>query len=408
MKTIFLFPLIRFIISVNAYQNNLSLTNTHDETAQKVVDAFICKNNRSWCTTSNYQKNEEPWKFRHFSNSVLPFNYQFIFNIVEIEEINDITQTISINFYFRITWKEPRLIIDQNHSEWQISDRNSGALSYQSDILDILWTPDLEISRLKEFEAQHILDEMSGVEIFKSQHIRYNAKVGAKFSCKMYFDRYPLDYHRCTFRIGSYLYTDKVINCSAEFTTKPQHQRSLQYHIDFLQLAPEDGYLEVQENRFSMCGFAINLHRNRIQIFFQVYLTCILFVVVSWASFTIDPEVVPGRMGLLVTTFLVLINIFNGAQLNAPVTSFLNAIDIYILGCIGHVFLVLCEYVIVLSKNKFPGVWKRKTIRPQRNNRRTMTWPKGNLSKHTHDSNSLILFPLIFIMFNVIYWIMFY
>jgi hypothetical protein len=39
-----------------------------------------------------------------------------------------------------------------------------------------------------------------------------------------------------------------------------------------------------------------------------------MFVVVSWVSFLIKPEVVPGRMALLVTLFLVLINIFNSVR----------------------------------------------------------------------------------------------
>ena len=41
-----------------------------------------------------------------------------------------------------------------------------------------------------------------------------------------------------------------------------------------------------------------------------------MFVVTSWVSFLIKPEVVPGRMGLLVTLFLVLINIFNSVRLD--------------------------------------------------------------------------------------------
>ena len=41
-----------------------------------------------------------------------------------------------------------------------------------------------------------------------------------------------------------------------------------------------------------------------------------MFVVVSWVSFLIKPEVVPGRMALLVTLFLVLINIFNSVRLD--------------------------------------------------------------------------------------------
>ena len=47
---------------------------------------------------------------------------------------------------------------------------------------------------------------------------------------------------------------------------------------------------------------------------FQVYLPSFMFVIVSWVSFLIKPEVVPGRMGLLVTLFLVLINIFNSVR----------------------------------------------------------------------------------------------
>ena len=47
----------------------------------------------------------------------------------------------------------------------------------------------------------------------------------------------------------------------------------------------------------------------------QVYLPSAMFVVVSWVSFLVKPEVVPGRMAMLVTLFLVLINIFNSVRL---------------------------------------------------------------------------------------------
>ena len=47
-----------------------------------------------------------------------------------------------------------------------------------------------------------------------------------------------------------------------------------------------------------------------------MYLPSFMFVVTSWVSFLIKPEVVPGRMALLVTLFLVLINIFNSVRLD--------------------------------------------------------------------------------------------
>ena len=53
------------------------------------------------------------------------------------------------------------------------------------------------------------------------------------------------------------------------------------------------------------------------------FLSCIsqttgLFVVVSWISFVVPPDVIPGRMGLLITLFLVLVNIFNSVTTNTP------------------------------------------------------------------------------------------
>ena len=48
---------------------------------------------------------------------------------------------------------------------------------------------------------------------------------------------------------------------------------------------------------------------------------------VSWVSFLIPPEIVPGRMTLLVTIFLVLINIFNNVTSNSPNVEGLTAIS---------------------------------------------------------------------------------
>ena len=43
-----------------------------------------------------------------------------------------------------------------------------------------------------------------------------------------------------------------------------------------------------------------------------------LFVVVSWISFVVPPDIIPGRMALLITLFLVLVNIFNNITTNTP------------------------------------------------------------------------------------------
>ena len=67
-----------------------------------------------------------------------------------------------------------------------------------------------------------------------------------------------------------------------------------------------------------MAGFELTLSRKMMHYIVTCYLPSGMFVVVSWISFLVPPDIVPGRMALLVTVFLVLINIFNTITTNIP------------------------------------------------------------------------------------------
>ncbi len=59
--------------------------------------------------------------------------------------------------------------------------------------------------------------------------------------------------------------------------------------------------------------------------------------------------IISGRMALLVTLFLVLVNIFNSVTANAPKAEGLTAVETWVVMCILHVFCVLAEYAIILK-----------------------------------------------------------
>ena len=61
-------------------------------------------------------------------------------------------------------------------------------------------------------------------------------------------------------------------------------------------------------------------------------------MVVSWISFVVPPDEIPGRMALLITLFLVLVNIFNTVTTNTPKAEGLTAIEIWMLSCLLFVF----------------------------------------------------------------------
>ena len=66
-----------------------------------------------------------------------------------------------------------------------------------------------------------------------------------------------------------------------------------------------------------------------------------------------------GRMALLVTLFLVLVNIFNTVTTNTPKAEGLTAIEAWMLSCILFVFATLIEYACLLfskDTNEMPEI----------------------------------------------------
>ena len=75
-----------------------------------------------------------------------------------------------------------------------------------------------------------------------------------------------------------------------------------------------EGYIS---NNTSIFGIRIKFERNSKGtngILINYHLMCATLVMVSAINFLVDPKVVPGRAGLLVTLFLVLANFFSDAQ----------------------------------------------------------------------------------------------
>ncbi|XP_023330425.1 gamma-aminobutyric acid receptor subunit alpha-2-like [Eurytemora carolleeae] len=130
----------------------------------------------------------------------------------------------------------------------------------------------------------------------------------------MNFDDYPLDAHTCQFQVGSYYDTYETVTCNSHFIYDAERQRSLQHFIQIEDIPEKYRSVRLPSGEYAACGFQVRLQRKKMQYIVQVYLPTSLFVIVSWVSFLIKPEVVPGRMALLVTLFLVLINIFNSVR----------------------------------------------------------------------------------------------
>ena len=93
---------------------------------------------------------------------------------------------------------------------------------------------------------------------------------------------------------------------------------------------------------------------------------------------------------------------------------FLNAVDLYLVVCIGTVFLALFEYALVLLKEKCRS--DDKSLRPLNKTNASRlnsgeqakaevieAWPAKPPAMNRLDVLSLVLFPAFFTVFNVFY-----
>ena len=385
-----------------------------------------------WCFPVEYDNEVEPWKYRHLINFDLPWYYNFEYDISDIQEVNDKEQTITLDMYWSIYWREPRLKIDLNTSHWRNESRLiKGAVSINIPMTDLeqFWIPDSEIYGVKSFTSEVVLKPAASFRLTSEKVLRYIARAHIIISCQMNFKDYPFDTQECLFRQGSFYNPIDIVDCTSKTTHRFNMQRDLQYRIHVLEL-PSKYHTVVfdQMGNWSTCGFKIVLERKKTQTFFQVYFTSTLLVFASFVSFIVNPDVVPGRMGLLVTVLLVLINIFISVKSNSPSSSgFLNALDIFLVVCIVEVFIALSEYALVLflclkqtkiRRLKSPNPKQLSVDPPRRtpsnlNTRNTVEtngWTDNilNFKPDNHpnklDQISLIVFPASFVMFNLVYY----
>merc|ERR1719290_511176 len=202
------------------------------------------------------------------------------------------------------------------------------------------------------------------------------------------------------------------------YASKKSNSIALDYEITIEALSDEDRVLDYGGlGNFSLSGFEMVLTRYVSTYIITYYLPSGLFVIVSWISFLIPMDVIPGRMALLVTLFLVLVNIFNNVTTNTPKAEGLTAIEAWMLACILFVFGALVEYAAILFKKQryvsgqhkvnlkiickenFKYEVQEKSPANQAVSMQQLTEEYWRIDKFF-----LKLFPTCFILFNLTYW----
>ncbi|XP_050434859.1 glycine receptor subunit alphaZ1-like [Adelges cooleyi] len=297
---------------------------------------------------TEYNKNMPPGKNVDVSISL---------HVNRISGVDESKEEIALDVFLYVYWEDTRMRIVDNSSQVELTwDKEPK-----------FWIPDLYIRQLREMKVLTLFQDIASIRLYSNSTLRISIGATVIIKCDMDFVLYPLDVQTCLVDFGSYKYTltdvkfrwrDDPLSFPSDFGDGFRLPR---YVVSF-----------VTDNRFNVIYYGdgnhstarlvITLSRELRSHLLESYLPSTLFVIMSWGSFVVMPEVVPGRMVLLVTTLLSLVTMFDTIRNNSPSALELKCIEVWLISCTLFVFLALVEYFIVLFGMRYDKHWRHKHV----------------------------------------------
>ena len=226
-------------------------------------------------------------------------------------------ETISIDFTLTLKWLDPHIRTTEKEL------KNEGILLSPTSI-EMIWTPDLHIwnhttshsdermsmisSKILSLGERRELEAMNDA---KDQHSRTGIEIKYEIEttvfCTFEHSAYPMDEQRCDIEFGS-------SSSGAIFVLNKTHRK--QHPTNTYQAANFDVSISFYEGTTgegnSNVGIKIEMDRITTSFILKYYIPCMAIVFVSIMGFItpVSATLDTGRVSLLVTLFLTLINLF--------------------------------------------------------------------------------------------------
>ncbi|KAL6257176.1 hypothetical protein P5V15_012106 [Pogonomyrmex californicus] len=406
-----------------------------------------------------------------------PVIVNFNILVVDINSINVEDMDFRVDMFVSQSWIESRLNTPQD-----IFEEDDDYVILPPEFFDNLWQPDPYFLNSKVSEIATLSHKFSLVTLYRNKTIKYSARINAIVACQMEFQLYPMDIQICPIyiesckskmdniitRLNFLILLFKMANRRDErkhirlfiavsynrkklrlkwgaggVTVNPE-LKLLQYDIGKPAVFEESiDYMLEKNGNFSRLVVFFRFERQIGHHLIQTFAPSTLVVMLSWFSFWLDLDAIPGRVALLVTSMLTLVTMFTGLKSDIPPVAYIKALDIWMAGCMMFVFAALGEFVVVkvldlrhvkndsqssteprsfsrlMAMVKRQSIWDDKFIHATKpknkhtsNNLLSTLWvdPECQIMQ-THktrsqkiDCYSRIVFPIIFLLFVVLYW----
>ncbi|KAF7489860.1 Glutamate-gated chloride channel [Sarcoptes scabiei] len=259
--------------------------------------------------------------------------------IRSISKISDLDMEYSVQVTFREQWVDSRLKFDNMSGQIRylvLTDPNK------------VWRPDLFFKNEKEGHFHDIIMPNVLLRIYPEGGVLYSIRISLVLACPMNLKYYPLDKQICSIQMASYGYTTEDLM----FVWKQEDPVQITTNLHLPRFTLEKyltDYCTSKTNTGSYSCLKVDLLFKREFSYYliQIYIPCCMLVIVSWVSFWLDPNAIPARVSLGVTTLLTMATSISGINSSLPPVSYTKAIDVWTGVCLTFVFGALLEFALV-------------------------------------------------------------
>ena len=238
----------------------------------------------------------------------------------------------------------------------------------------LLWAPELYIGN--DVQTQNLIffgqnsDSITSLWYHYPKHeVRYSTIFTAKIACSLDFQTFPFDSHTCLMNFNNWIganyriifgkpriytndgfYTEGKEIGGNEFELKTDGR--LDYDFKFESL-PSSTFID-SGFEYALAQVKIDFKRtekSRTEIFEGYHLPTAIFAILSVLSFFIQPDSVPGRMGMLIMLYLIQSNSYIAVK--APPKRGFSILEIWFVGIQVPILIAIFEYGGLLAMKKF-------------------------------------------------------
>ena len=302
-------------------------------------------------------------------------------NLRNILDISETKQQISLETTLRFYWQDTRVTPKSEHLHGE--DSLGQYVNLHPRAAATLWMPDTFIDQAISLRKPAYYTQTASIRVYNDSSIRYSARMNYDVACAMDFHKFPLDQQVCSVKFESFSYSSSQIQL--KWRNESDSQVNSAIHLDqfMFNVDLHDNYQTIGYD-ITYPGLIMKITLTRVLSYhlIQTYIPSSLFVILGWLSLFIPQSSVPGRVGMGMTTILTLTAMFNGVRQNVPRVSYVSYLDIWMVMSVIFVNCCMFEFVVVTFMTKLG---------------------REKLSNRTEE-RCRVVFPLVFIIFNLFYW----